>query len=381
MTSSSYHVLFRFGPKGGRSHGAHPDSGSLIEVNGTLYGTTNSGGGSDDGTVYSITTSGSENVLYSFKGGSDGAHPNAGLVDVNGTLYGTTNSGGTSNDGTVYSVSTSGSEKVLHSFAGGSDGAHPQASLIAVNGTLYGTTYYGGLSGCGTNESCGTVYSISTAGAEKILHSFKGGYDDGGNPESNLIDVNGTLYGTTQWGGAVCQCGTVYQMSISGSEKVLYSFRGSYYDDGENPEAGVIYANGTLYGTTEFGGGDNCGGISGTCGTVYSVSTTGSEKVLHGFGAPDGGWQPRSGLIAVSGTLYGTTYYGGSGCGCGTVYSMTDAGKETVLYSFAGYSHHDGGNPVAGLTAVESTLYGTTHDGGSACKKSFGCGTAFALTP
>jgi len=382
MTSSSYQVLFRFGPRGGRSHGAHPDSGSLIDVNGTLYGTTSSGGGSDDGTVYSITTSGSENILYSFKGGSDGAHPNAGVIDVNGSLYGTTNSGGTSNNGTVYSVSTSGTEKVLYSFAGGSDGAHPQAGLIAVNGTLYGTTSKGGGSGC-SNDGCGTVYSITTAGAEKVLYSFKSGSGDGANPEASLIDVSGTLYGTTLWGGdgGGCGCGTVYQISITGAEKILHSFGNYSNTDGEYPEAGLIDVNGTLYGTTEFGGGVVCEGISITCGTVYSVTVSGSEKVLYSFRGLDDGWQPKAGLIAVNGTLYGTTYYGGSGCRCGTVYSITDAGKETVLYSFAGHSVHDGANPVAGLTAVAGTLYGTTQRGGSACKKSLGCGTAFALTP
>ena len=98
-------------------------------------------------------SSSSFRVLYRFAGGSDGAQPVAALIDVNGILYGTTENGGGSGCkklgcGTVYSITTSGAEKVLHSFAGGSDGAYPAAALVDVNGTLYGTTENGGGSGC-----------------------------------------------------------------------------------------------------------------------------------------------------------------------------------------------------------------------------------------
>ena len=100
----------------------------MISVNGTLFGTTAWGGNRatnlGDGTVFSISANGSETVLHRFTG-TDGANPNAGLIDVNGTLYGTTTSGGTNNDGTVFSISASGTEKVLHSF-GGSDGIRPK---------------------------------------------------------------------------------------------------------------------------------------------------------------------------------------------------------------------------------------------------------------
>lgn len=148
------------------SDGADPTSG-LIDVNGTLYGTTENGGGSGCqtaslsgcGTVYSVTTSGSEKVLYRFSGGSDGHYPNASLTEMNGTLYGTTSGGGSAGDGTVFSIGPSGSEQVVRSFAG-SDGAHPFADLIAVNNVLYGTTVGGGLkSGC--YKGCGTVFALT----------------------------------------------------------------------------------------------------------------------------------------------------------------------------------------------------------------------------
>lgn len=173
---------------------------SLIEVEGKLYGTTESGGTYGYGTVFRITLSGREKVLYSFgPSSSDGAFPEAGLIDLGGTLYGTTYNGGTHGDGTVFSVTLSGTEKVLHSFGGyfyGRDGALPTASLTKVKGMLYGTTVSGGANSA--NEG-GTVFSVTTTGVEKVLHSFRNG--DGSGPYASLINVNGTLYGTTQTGG------------------------------------------------------------------------------------------------------------------------------------------------------------------------------------
>jgi uncharacterized repeat protein (TIGR03803 family) len=87
------------------------------------------------------------------------------LLEVNGTLYGTTWVGGTYGLGTVFSMTTSGKEHVLHSF-NGSDGAHPETDLIDVNGTLYGTTHVGGFKwGCKPNingtAGCGTVFALT----------------------------------------------------------------------------------------------------------------------------------------------------------------------------------------------------------------------------
>jgi uncharacterized repeat protein (TIGR03803 family) len=145
----------------------------------------------------------------------DGAHPAASLINVKGTLYGTTYGGGAKNAGTVFSITTTGKEKVLHSFSGGrSDGAYPYASLINVNGTLYGTTTKGG-SRCGSNLGCGTVFSVTTTGTEKVVHSFRGG-TGGADPLASLINVNGTLYGTTYTGGSSCShsgCGTVFALT------------------------------------------------------------------------------------------------------------------------------------------------------------------------
>jgi uncharacterized repeat protein (TIGR03803 family) len=388
----SYTVLFKFG----YLHGTHP-AAPLLDVNGTLYGTTESGGKFTRGTVYKMSPSGAETVLHSFSGGSDGANPQAGLIDVNGTLYGTTEGGGTSGDGTVFSISMSGTESVLYSFTGGTDGGYPYASLIEVKGTLYGTTAFGGdLSCSGINPGCGTVYSITTSGSEKVLHSFSGRHGDGTLPFAPLIDVKGTLYGTTAFGGSPSasgcgeHCGTVYSISTAGAEKVLYSF--SAPAGGQYPFTGLLNVNGTLYGTTEFGG-TGCGG-GGTgygigCGVVYSVSTAGKEKLLYSFsgGLNSDGAQPAGELLNVNGTLYGTTTNGGSDCGgagvCGpgTIYSISTAGAENVLYRFSYLSKSsDGDSPRAGLIDVNGVLYGTTYAGGMLCAHHGGCGTVFTLS-
>jgi uncharacterized repeat protein (TIGR03803 family) len=100
-------------------------------------------------------------VLHSFGDTPDGNDPNAGLINVNGTLYGTTSLGGAKNAGTVFSVTTTGNEKVLHSFAGGSDGKYPNAGLMNVNGTLYGTSLQGGGAGCPDHTGCGTGFAFT----------------------------------------------------------------------------------------------------------------------------------------------------------------------------------------------------------------------------
>ncbi|MGB8909032.1 MAG: choice-of-anchor tandem repeat GloVer-containing protein [Candidatus Cybelea sp.] len=368
----AYSVIYSFKGKG-LGDGAHPTAG-LIDVTGTLYGTTPAGGANGEGTVFAITTSGKETVLYSFGSGSgDGGHPAAGLTDVNGMLYGTTSGGGAGNQGTVFSITTSGAETVLHSFGSSGDGSYPYAGLTHVNGTLYGTTEEGGY------YTDGTVFSITTTGKEAVLHSF-GDSGDGAEPQADLINVNGTLYGTTFRGGANCDrsrglCGTVFSTTTSGTESVLHTFgKGS---DGRLLRAGLINVKGRLYGTTQAGGKHDDG-------TVFSITTAGNEAVLHSFGGSGDAADPLAGLSNLKGTLYGTTYDGGgngcfNGLGCGTVFSVTTTGTERVLYSFLGGS--DGASPQARLINVNGTLYGTTSRGGAHCLKHGGCGAVFTLSP
>jgi uncharacterized repeat protein (TIGR03803 family) len=103
------------------------------------------GGAYFGGTVFKVTLAGVETVLHKFRGGHDGGYPAAGLINVGGTLYGTTRQGGAYNYGTVFKVTRAGVETVLHSFGRGNDGRSPNAGLINVGGTLYGTTAWGPL--------------------------------------------------------------------------------------------------------------------------------------------------------------------------------------------------------------------------------------------
>jgi uncharacterized repeat protein (TIGR03803 family) len=371
----AYAVVYSF--KGGSADGAAP-SAPLVEINGALYGTSYAGGGTGCafgrgcGTVFEVTTSGVETVLHNFAGGSDGANPVAGLTDVTGTLYGTTYSGDSEDNGVVYRIGTGGVERVLHAFNGGSaDGQYPSAGLLDVKGTLYGTTTSGGGDGC-DGRGCGTVYSINKRGDEKIVHSFLGSHRDGQDPRAPLIRVNGMLYGTTEGGGAVNGVlrGTIFSITTDGTERVLHTFKkGSV--DGQTPDAGLVNVNGTLYGTTKIGGTEGDG-------TVYSISQSGKEKVLFSFHGYDGHY-PAASLIEVNGTLYGTTSHGGSGgckLGCGTVFSITTQGEENVVVHNFGSTSNDGLYPKASLIDVNGTLYGTTYGGGA-----YGDGTVFALTP
>jgi uncharacterized repeat protein (TIGR03803 family) len=362
--------------------GADPRS-SLTYFNSTLYGTTQVGGAYNSGTVFSITPSGTETVLHSFKGGKSGASPQARLIVRNDTLYGTTYQGGVCQQcGTVFSITPSGHETVLHEFTGPPDGSSPEARLLNVDGTLYGTTVAGGPHvGIYCRSGCGTVFSITPGGKEKVLYSFGAHPSDGALPAAGLTDVKGTLYGTTGYGGAYGE-GTVFSITPGGKEKVLYSFGASYLG-GLQPAAGLVEVSGTLYGTTNHGGVTGSCYTGAGCGTVFSITPSGKEKVLYRFSGPDGAY-PDATLLNVNGTLYGTTFAGGTNTcnqlGCGTTFSITRSGHETVLYSFKG--GQDGENPLSGLSYVNGTFYGTTPYGGAyGGTKGASGGTVYSITP
>lgn len=282
--------------------------GSLVNLKGQLYGTTIAGGSSDKGAVFAIDPKkGSENVLYSFTGGSDGNNAGTSLIVIGGQLYGTANSGGASDYGTVFTVNpTTGAEKVLYSFQGGSDGSYPAASLTAVNGFLYGTTASGG------KHDAGTVFAVDPKiGIEKAIYSFAGG-SDGSRPEASLVAINGQLYGTTLYGGRASD-GSVFTINPkTGAEKILHSFGGKR--DGYQPEASLIAVNGQLYGATTYGG-------SYGRGTVFTVDpSTGTERVLYSFIGGDDGEGPTA-LINTGGVFYGITIRGGA-ANIGTIFKM-----------------------------------------------------------
>ena len=196
----------------GYSDGLHPASG-LTRLGNLLFGTTSGGGRARQGTIFSINLqSNAENVVYSFQSGSDGAVPLGGLLRTHGRLYGTTQNGGSGNChlgcGTVYFIDPkNGSENVIYSFKGGYDGANPVASLIEVNGILYGTTRSGGVTSQSPPFEGGTVFSLNPkTQTERILHSFLPS-DGASQPYGSLLITQGILYGTTLMSSPNSSCG------------------------------------------------------------------------------------------------------------------------------------------------------------------------------
>jgi uncharacterized repeat protein (TIGR03803 family) len=164
------------------------------------------------GVVFQVTPSGVESVLYTFQGGNDGYLPEAGLtMDTDGNLYGTTAVGGTGGAqcveaqdgcGTVFKLAPDGTETVLYSFQGGTDGWDPLAGVVRdKTGNLYGTTFAGGGAHCAhTRPGCGTVFKLAPDGTETVLFAFYNSH--GRQPAAGLLmGKNGLLYGTTPTGG------------------------------------------------------------------------------------------------------------------------------------------------------------------------------------
>jgi uncharacterized repeat protein (TIGR03803 family) len=360
-------VLYSFT---GGADGANPAAGVIRDSAGNLYGTAMWGGAAfslkGSGVVYKLDTAGQQTVLYTFTGGADGKAPSAGVIaDSAGNLYGTTQEGGTANHGVVYKLDALGQETVLHSFGNLPDGAGPYGGVIQDSaGNLYGTTFTGG-------TGAGTVYELNPAGQETVLYTFTG-RKDGGQPSAGVIrDEAGNLYGTTQRGGTTGY-GVVFKLDTAGRQMVLYSFKGGA--DGGSPYAGVTRdSHGNLYGTTSFGGMGG-GPCDAGCGVVYKVDTAGRETVLYTF-PNDGkeGYFPDAGVIEdPAGNLYGTASAGGP-TNIGVVYRLDSAGQQTVLYNFPNGT--DGASPQAGVTRdLAGNFFGTTYLGGTA-----GAGTVFKI--
>ena len=305
---------------GGPNDGSGPIGGLIRDPQGNLYGTTFDGGPNNgQGIVFEITSSGVEKILFVFDG-TDGAWPMASLIrDAQGNLYGTASQGGAQSVGTVFKIDSSGVESTLYNFQTISgDGQVPEGQLVMdASGNLYGTTHDGG------SYQKGTVFEITPDRTETVLYSFTGGADGkapGGN-SSLLLDPKGNLYGVAAGGGVVnsnCPggCGTVFEVTPGSGITVLYEFTGK--PDGQNPVGGFIRdSKGNLYGATSAGGSqDN--------GTLYELSTSGNEKVLYNFPGHTGdGNEPFAGLTPDGkGGAYGTTLTGGK-FDAGTVYHVT----------------------------------------------------------
>ena len=314
--------LYRFT---GSTDGATPQGTLIFDAAGDLYGVATYGGVAGAGLVFKLTPNPdgtwTQTVLYSFTGSGDGANPVDGLVqDAAGNLYGTASSGGASAAGVVFKLAPnpdgSWTESVLYSFTGNADGASPLARLIFDKaGNLYGTATAGGTRGAGV------VFELTPnpdgTWAESVLFSFLGGATGKGPYAPLLMDAAGNLYGTTFYGG-VSGVGIVFRLEkkpdSTWRERVLHQFTGG--TDGSHPDAGLIFdRSGTLYGTTEYGGDFGYG-------VVFKLEKgTWAEHVLHAFNyGVDGGFSTRI-VFDKTGNLFGTAFSGGS-YGYGTVFEI-----------------------------------------------------------
>jgi uncharacterized repeat protein (TIGR03803 family) len=363
-------VLHAFRSGGG--DGLAPYGRLISDAEGNLYGTTALGGTSGAGVVFELTKSQgpgawTETILYNFAGGNDGSQPYGGLIfDSAGNLYGTTYQGGTSNAGNVYELTPgqgdTWTETVLYSFAGGADGAGPQSDLIFDrSGNLYGTTTGGGSPGNGI------VFELTSGQGgvwtETVLHRFM--ISEATSPRAAVIfGTHGELYGTLANDGA-SGAGGVFRLDPPATkggawrETTLYTFTGGA--DGLGPLCRLVLFKGSLYGTTVKGGASRVGVIFQLTPPAGREGAW-TETVLHSFTCGSDGCIGWAGLIMDrSGTIYGTTQFGGLPSNGGTVFQLKLQGgvwTESVLYSFIyGCNHFS----AAGLLlAKNGMLYGTT---------------------
>jgi uncharacterized repeat protein (TIGR03803 family) len=350
--SGTLTTLYNFCSQTNCADGEFPEAALVQASDGDLYGTTGAGGANGGGTVFKITPSGELTTLYNFcsqTNCADGANAFGALVQAtDGDLYGTTSAGGANGTctsfgevgcGTVFKITPRGKLTTLYSFcsqSGCRDGETPNGLIQATDGDFYGTTGAGGanetcnLSGA---NGCGTVFKITPRGELTTLYGFcsKSSCTDGENSVAGLVQASdGNFYGTTFYGGANGNGGTVFRITPRGKLTTLYSFSDA---DGIFPDAGLVQAtDGNLYGTTEV-----AGAVAG--GTIFKITLGGTLTTLYDFCSQTNcidGYGPGMLVQDTNGRFYGPTFAGGAssgcgaGCGNGTVFSLSEGLRPFV---------------------------------------------------
>ena len=357
------------------ANGANPVAGLVQGRDGNFYGTAPNGGANSNGTIFAISANGSFFTnLYNFSGGTNGAGPVGGLrVGADGNFYGTTYSGGMSNWGTVFRISTNGTWTQLAQL-GGTNGANPDVALVqAADGSFYGGTKYGGPYPNTTSGGTGygSIFQITTNGLLTTPVLFGG--TNGANPTALVPGKDGNFYGATTWGGNNSPVrfglGTIFRLSPDGTFTNLYKFTGG--NDGGFPQASLVPGNdGNFYGTTQVGG-------SNQIGTVFQITPDGQFQSLISFPDSNTGSYPYAALVPGSdGNFYGTTYIGGDNQ-LGSVFQIAPNGNLTKVISLTGTSgFYPGANPQGPVVqGTDGNFYGTTVNGGTYNK-----GTVFRLS-
>jgi uncharacterized repeat protein (TIGR03803 family) len=319
-----------------------------------------------------------------------GAAPLGPLVQgFDGDFYGITPNGGLCHwsCGTVFKITTSGTLTTLYSFcvANTKCPSEPLSGLtLATDGTFYGTTFYYPNGTCGS--LCGAIFQITPGGTLTVLDIFDG--TDGSTPQNSplLQALNGNFYGTAGQGGT-SGVGTVFETTPGGTLTALYDFCSQpNCTDGNEPTGGLIQTPGGIFYGTTVAGGTNGLCVNSACGTVFSITSAGKLTTLYNFCAQTScydGATPLSGVIqANDGKFYGTTSGGGTNNN-GTVFKITAAGALTTLYRFCTQTGcTDGAGPSGLVQANDGNFYGVTALGGTAGSSCFDeCGTIFKITP
>ena len=340
------------------TNGVNPAAGLTQARDGTLWGTTLSGGEFNRGTIFQVTTNGILVTLVSFAG-TNGATPYGGLVQTtDGSFYGTTTFGGANSFGTAFRLGTNSDLLTLVSFTG-INGANPYSKMVqAEDGNLYGTTSSGG------DNNLGTVFQMTTNGVVTTLASFAG--TNGAYPYAGLVEGSaGLFYGTTASGGASNR-GTVFQLSSDGTVSTIVSLDTV---TGAGPFSSLILAkDGNLYGVTSSGGAKGYG-------TVFQTETNGATRALFPLGGPNASLIGNPVVQAADGNLYGTSYKGGGNSG--QLFRITPDGLVQSMVNF-NVNGINGSGPCGGLLfAQDGCLYGVTQSGGFIGR--FGVGVIFRL--
>lgn len=307
-------TLYNFCSQTGCTDGSFPYGGVTLGFDGSLHGTTHTGGASAAGTVFKMTPAGKLTTQWSFDNLTDESVPYYPLLQgQDGNLYGVAYGEYNGQYGTFFKVSATGTFTNLADF-NYTNGALPDLPVQGTDGNFYGTAQLGG------SNAVGTIYKATATGAITVLHNFTGYPADGSLPVGQMVQaLDGNFYGVTYEGGLYNQ-GTVFKITSKGVYTLLHSFHyASPSFDGALPLAGLTLGNdGNLYGVTQVGGANL------DTGTIFEITTAGVETVIHNFCTVTGcvdGFYPQTPLVQhTNGTFYGST--SGNSLGGGVFYSF-----------------------------------------------------------
>ncbi len=421
-TLSGDGTLFRVTPSGllttlvafNGTNGAYPIGPLVLANDGNLYGETRYGGSNNSGTLFRLGTTGEFKTLVSFDANAPTVDTqNALSLGHDGKLYGTTQNGGQSGWGTIFSVTTNGDLATLFEF-GDPQGEVPNGLAIGGDGSLYGTTASGGSQGAGTLfkldtnlvfsslasvvgtqeapwpvrlivDALGNFYGAS--GASALFKMEPNGYltslafSDTNKTQvvsSLIVGGDNTLYGTTYFlGYAYAYGGIVFKFSPEGELTTLVTFNGA---NGDFPRALAFGKDGNLYGLTEGAMGD---GVYQGTGTVFKVTTTGVLTTLASF--PWTITNPAAGVSAIL-TLGNDGAFHGSAGFYGQTSARVDAGNDGYVFRLTSNGMTvlsllltNGGNSWVDTPLTQGrdgVFYGTTGRGGNS-----DLGTVFEIGP